>query len=336
MNYDKYIYSTGTHWIANSGKDENGRYNSGRAGDQTGHEWELKAWYSRPWSVVLRYPDINVGLKIADLSCAAALNDHIGYDQYQRTTYWQALKAANYNPSAITTNCEEDCTAGVTANVKAAGVLCGISSLANIPIDTYSQNMRSRFVAAGFKALTDKKYLTSPNYLLPGDILLYEGHHAAANVTYGKYVRPSNPVTPETPVEGLRRGDSGNDVRTMQRLLLKWNPDCLPKYGADGDFGKETETALSAFQKAKGLPVTGIYDKATEAALKATGASRKVIVTGASVYVRSAPNTDGRILGVVHQGDALTYQGQDSEYGWHLVDYENQNGWISGKYSRLE
>ena len=59
-------------------------------------------------------------------------------------------------------------------------------------------------------------------------------------------------------------------------------------------------------------------------------------MTGASVYVRSAPNTDGRVLGVVHQGDALTYQGQDSEYGWHLVDYENQNGWISGKYSRLE
>ena len=81
VNYDKYIYSTGTHWIANSGKDETGRYNSGRAGDQTGHEWELKAWYSRPWSVILRYPDINVGLKIADLSCAAALNDHIGYDQ---------------------------------------------------------------------------------------------------------------------------------------------------------------------------------------------------------------------------------------------------------------
>ena len=31
----KYIYSTGTHYIANSGHDERGRYNSGQAGDQT-------------------------------------------------------------------------------------------------------------------------------------------------------------------------------------------------------------------------------------------------------------------------------------------------------------
>jgi len=78
--YDKYIKSTGTHYISNSGSNENKGYHGGKAGDQTGHEWELKGWYNRPWSVVLRYPNQAVGLKIAELSCAAALNNKIGYD----------------------------------------------------------------------------------------------------------------------------------------------------------------------------------------------------------------------------------------------------------------
>lgn len=41
INYDKYINSTSTHYISNSGRDECGKYNSGAAGDQTGKEWQL-------------------------------------------------------------------------------------------------------------------------------------------------------------------------------------------------------------------------------------------------------------------------------------------------------
>lgn len=187
-NYDKYLYSTGTHYISNSGKDENGSYNGGKAGDQTGHEWELKAFYNRPWTVVLRYPDQAVALKIAELSIDAALNNKIGYDQSQRDTYWKQLKAVNYDPSKITVACEEDCTAGVSANVKAAGYIFGIKALENIPLCS-SRNMRQEFTKAGFIALTSSKYLTSGNYLLPGDILLYENHHAACNITLGSAVK---------------------------------------------------------------------------------------------------------------------------------------------------
>lgn len=206
IDFDKYLYSTGTHYISNSGKDENSGTKGGKAGDQTGHEWELKPWYNRPWTVILRYPDQSVALTIAKLSIAAALNDKIGYDQSQRTTYWKQLQAANYDPSAITTACEEDCTAGVSANVKAAGHIHGIKKLEDLPICT-SRNMRKEFTAAGFIALTDRKYLSGPNYLLPGDVLLYENHHAAADVTLGSKVRdqwfpenqPDKPVTPDTP-----------------------------------------------------------------------------------------------------------------------------------------
>jgi len=63
---------------------------------------------------------------------------------------------------------------------------------------------------------------------------------------------------------------------------------------------------------------------------------KEVIVTGGSVYVRTAPNKEtGEILGIVHKGDILPYQGITSSGGWYLIEYKNQNGWISGKYSTL-
>jgi len=67
--------------------------------------------------------------------------------------------------------------------------------------------------------------------------------------------------------------------------------------------------------------------------------TQKVVVTGGAVNVRSAPGTSGtRVLGVVHKGDELPYQGQDKTIDgtpWHLVEYQNQNAWISGKYSKV-
>lgn len=188
-NYNNYYNSTSTHYISNSGSDENGKYHGGAAGDQTGGEWVLRPWYSRPWSCVLRYEkDARVGQKLAELGCAAALNDKIGYDQYQRDTYWNQLKAAGYDPSKITVACESDCSAGIIANTKAVGNLLGIPALANVNA-TYTGNMRSGFKAAGFTVLTDAKYTNGCSYLLPGDILLYDAAHTATNITVGCNVR---------------------------------------------------------------------------------------------------------------------------------------------------
>lgn len=208
IDFNKYINSTGTHYISNSGKDERNAYHGGKAGDQTGHEWELKSWYNRPWTVVLRWPDINVGLQMAKLGIAAALNNKIGYDQYQRTTYWKQLEKVGYDPSKITEPCEEDCTAGVCANCKAAGCLMDIKGLKDLPISVYSGNMKSVFVKAGFRALTAKKYLTGTAYLLPGDVLLYEGHHAAMNITYGKSSKKEVITAPP------------KDIKTAKRVLI--------------------------------------------------------------------------------------------------------------------
>lgn len=172
--------------ISNSGSDERGKYSGGQAGDQTGNEWRIQAWYSRPWSHVLRHPDAAVRDLIATLAEEAAVNDRIGYDQNQRTTFWGQLKVSEYRPKNITQPCEADCSAGVAAIVKATGYLLGDTKMQNVSADMYTGNERFALNQAGFNVLTDSKYLTSDDYLLRGDILLYEYHHTAINLTDGK------------------------------------------------------------------------------------------------------------------------------------------------------
>lgn len=196
--YNKYANLSnkngGKSMISNSGSDENKKYHGGVAGDQTGREWAIIEWYNRPWNCVIRHPNYRVREMIASLSEKAAKNDKIGYDQYQRDTYWQQLVKANYDPSKINVACESDCSAGVIANTKATGYLLGIAELKNISA-TYTGNMRTGFKLAGFEILTDSKYLTSPDYLLRGDILLNDKSHTATNLTNGKYAASSNSST---------------------------------------------------------------------------------------------------------------------------------------------
>ena len=63
----------------------------------------------------------------------------------------------------------------------------------------------------------------------------------------------------------LRKGAKGKAVTMFQDGLLGWNPDALPQFGADGDFGNETETWVRNFQTAQDLEVSGAIDGVTAA-----------------------------------------------------------------------
>ena len=282
-DYTKYILSGGTHYISNSGSDENGAYHGGKAGDQNGKEWRLRSWYNRPWSCVLRWPDMDVGTLIAQLGIDAALNDKIGYDQYQRDSFWKEVRKVGYLPAKIKTACEEDCTAGVNGLVHCAGYLLDIDALKGIPeTGIRSGNMHKAYSKAGFKVLTESKYLKSGDYLLPGDILLYENHHAATNVTCGKKVR------------------GGYDYHDVIEHPEDYRPGPKPE------------------------PEPTEYGH--------------VLVTGGSVNIRSGPGTDKKDIGTAHNGDLLIYQCVTEPWGgrdWYLIIWENQNAWISSKYSEL-
>lgn len=167
----------------------------------------------------------------------------------------------------------------------------------------------------------------------------------------------------------LKKGMSGSDVKIMQEALIGAGYD-LGKWGADGDFGSDTEKAVKQFQKDKGLAVSGQCDAATWAAIdKLTvddpeamadededtdtsmdgdaldpaedGEPEKdtnyyVRVTGGAVNVRSQPNTNGKIVCVAQKGDLLAYAGNTSTDGWHNVVCEGQSAWISGKYAEVK
>ena len=60
----------------------------------------------------------------------------------------------------------------------------------------------------------------------------------------------------------LKRGAKGDDVKTLQKLLIKAGYSC-GKWGADGDFGAATEAAVKRYQKDHGLTVDGECGKNT-------------------------------------------------------------------------
>lgn len=257
--------------IANSGHDERGKYTGGKAGDQTGSEWQVRTWYSRPWNCVLRHPDPKVREQIAKLARAAANNNKIGYNQAKRLTFWYALQNANYDPSKITVSCDSDCSAGVSAIVKAVGFIVGNSRLKEVAINNWTGSMKPNFRAAGFEVLTESKYLTSDAYLIPGDILLNTSHHTCINLDYGNKVsapksnsdKPSQNSTLKayegiypSALPNLKKGSKGTQVKRLQEYL-NW----FGNYGlvVDGDFGTKTDKAVRDFQKRTGLTVDGIF-----------------------------------------------------------------------------
>lgn len=140
----------------------------------------------------------------------------------------------------------------------------------------------------------------------------------------------------------LKNGSEGDDVKELQTDLIELGYDC-GRWGADGDFGDATEMAVKDFQTDHKLEADGQFGSKSYAAMLTALAKihqtvdnpRKVEIYGGNCYVRTAPNTDGSILGVGHSGEKFEYGGQTAENGWQLIVFKNQNAWVSGKYSRL-
>lgn len=183
----------------------------------------------------------------------------------------------------------------------------------------------------------------------------------------------------------LRKGMKGGDVKELQSILIEWGYD-LGKYGADGDFGAKTQSAVENFQRTNGLEDDGVYGAMTHAALmkrlateteqpvddgdgeeqepaedvvtppdntgEPTGdddenpdasgeedppkeANRVIRITGATVNVRTQPNTGGKIVFVAKKGDMLAFSGMESADGWYGVVCEGELAWVSGKYAGI-
>lgn len=109
---------------------------------------------------------------------------------------------------------------------------------------------------------------------------------------------PSPAPAPSHPT--LKYGSNGKAVREMQEILIALGYK-LPKFGADGDFGSETEKAVKAFQNAKGLEVDGIVGPLTWAALEAAFEA-----SGKAQHVKDDATGQNYIIYTVKKGDTLS------------------------------
>jgi peptidoglycan hydrolase-like protein with peptidoglycan-binding domain len=75
----------------------------------------------------------------------------------------------------------------------------------------------------------------------------------------------STPASSSYPT--LNQGDTGDNVKTAQRLLNSNMAAGATKLSVDGDFGPKTLDAVKAYQKEKELTVSGTVDSATWSAL---------------------------------------------------------------------
>ncbi len=110
-------------------------------------------------------------------------------------------------------------------------------------------------------------------YSLPGLALAAAVCTAVGFDTHPALAQPAAEAPPAVvdaaapaPQNQLRVGASGPAVESLQRTLNA-RMDPSPGLGVDGDFGTITEQALMRFQRAQGLPASGVLDAATQQAL---------------------------------------------------------------------
>lgn len=171
--------------VSNCGSNEFGGIRGGQEGDQTKGEYQVKGWNNFGQRYVLRHPNLQIGIQIAQLGRDAANNDHIGYSQDRRMGFYNNLRNVNWNPSAINVNCSADCSSSTCTIVYAVGQLTGDAACQSISPSLSTGAMLGPYRSAGFIVLTDSKYLTSDQYLLPGDINLKPGSHTNINLDAG-------------------------------------------------------------------------------------------------------------------------------------------------------
>lgn len=254
--------------IGHASVSEKGTIN-GEKGDSTGKEVCTRTWYSKPWDYMAIHPDATVREKHAKSIEAACANDNIGYGQADRNTTHTEAKKVGYDLSEIKKKCNTDCSAlqNLAAVASGARVTYGVNGWT-------TSTMLNALKAAGYKIITDKKYLTSGEYCVRGTIYVKAGSHTVCGLTDGSKASKTlkliaiPKLAKATP--NLKKGSTGTQVKHLQKDLnylgFKGKDGKILK--VDGEFGTNTEYALQAFQKKYKLTMDGVYNSKSRAKMK--------------------------------------------------------------------
>ena len=177
--------------------------------------------------------------------------------------------------------------------------------------------------------------------------------------TGGSGVKADTPASEYTlGTRTLKKGSKGTDVKALQEFLMQLGY-ALPKYGADGEFGTETEAALKKLQAKAGIKQDGVYGSETHQALldaiadndagkepeqpedpaqpdpSDTPATKRVcIVCGSgTVNIRMGNGTQYERITAVPNGTSFEWVAT-AQNGWHAIAVNGRVGWVSGKYSK--
>jgi N-acetylmuramoyl-L-alanine amidase len=125
---------------------------------------------------------------------------------------------------------------------------------------------------------------TDPQNALHKNGVSWEQFLNDVNQAYRKYFLGED--LPEPVVKGVSvelpigKGDEGSFVKEIQEDIIRAGFP-LPRYGADGDFGDETQRAVMRFQKKYRLPVDGLVGPQTLDKLKeVVGADKNTMIFG--------------------------------------------------------
>lgn len=152
--------------------DENGKLIGGQAGDQTGQEVAVEAWYrhDKGW-VVIRAKDAAVRERIAQCMEAACANNNIGYDQSTSWDLYDKAKQYGWDCSKVNTPVETDCSSLVR-------VCVAFALQRDIPWFSTANEVEVLDATDEFEIIREPKCTESSAYQMRGDILCttVQGH----------------------------------------------------------------------------------------------------------------------------------------------------------------
>jgi len=189
-----------------------------------------------------------------------------------------------------------------------------------VPAAGRARSARRVVAATTIGALSASTLIMQPAAALPGSPALQHHSPLAAPV-----------------ITGLGQGSRGDAVRTLQQALIDAGITVVG--GADGIYGPQTQASVERFQAQKGLPVTGVVDDATAAALSSasggsTGSGGTAVPTGGGTYVGLSQGAQGAAVEAVQRAlvdkgvwlprisgtfDSSTVRGVRQFQGWNRL-----------------
>ena len=264
----------------------------------------------------------------------ACANNNIGYDQWQRLTLYNKVKANGYNFKTVG-KCETDCSALVCTIAIACGVPAKYLTLSNGNLLTTRYFVNAFKKTGMFDILTDKKYLTGPDYLKRGDILLCSTAHTAIALDNGSKVtipaaKPEPIPAPTNPDFNEKTIKVGQEVKLIKGAKYSDGKSIPSWVFGTKLYVRAINGKNITISTQKTGAITGVVNISSlegYSTPKAEGFKAKVVNVKTFLNVRKSPSSQSTAIGRLYNNNSVTIL--EEKNGWGLL---STGGYVSMKY----